>query len=53
MKERFIKTAQIDGSHPGNAAVPGIGYYSDMTAPIALSLDGFTSQNYIVLAGEY
>ena len=53
MKERFSPTAQINGSHPVNAAVLGIGYYSDMIAPIAQSFDGFTRQNYIVLAGEY
>ena len=53
VKERFSPTAQINGSHPVNAAVPGIGYYSDMIAPTAQSFDGFTRQNYIVLAGEY
>ena len=53
MKERFSPTAQINGSHPVNEAKPGIGYYSDITAPIARSIDGFTRQNYIFLAGEY
>ena len=53
VKERLSPTAQINGSHPVNAAVPGVGYYSDMIAPIAQSFDGFTCQNYIVLAGEY
>ena len=53
VKERFSPTAQINRSHPVNEAKPAIGYYSDITVPIAQSIDGFTRQNYIFLAGEY
>ena len=53
VKERFSPTAQIHVSHPVNEAQPGIKYYSDIIAPIAQSLDEFTRQIYIVLAGEY
>jgi hypothetical protein len=53
VNENFSEVAEINGSHPINEAEPGIGYYSDIIAPIAQSLDGFTRQNYIVLAGEY
>ena len=49
----FHATAKINASHPINAAAQGVGYYSDIILPIAQSLDGFTRQNYIVLAGEY
>ena len=53
VNENFSEVAEINGSHPINEAEPGIGYYSDIIAPIEQSLDGFTRQNYIVLAGEY
>ena len=53
MNENFSEVAEINGSHPINEAESGVGYYSDIIAPIAQSLDGFTRQNYIVLAGEY
>ena len=46
-------TNLLNGRHPSNEAKPGIRYYSDIIAPIAESIDGFTRQNYIVLAGEY
>jgi predicted ester cyclase len=53
VSENFSEVAEINGSHPINEAESGVGYYSDIIAPIAQSLDGFTRQNYIVLAGEY
>ena len=53
VNKHFCVDAEINGSHPINEAESGVGYYSDIIAPIAQSLDGFTRQNYIVLAGEY
>ena len=53
VSENFSAVAEINGSHPINEAESGAGYYSDIIAPIAQSLDGFTRQNYIILAGEY
>jgi hypothetical protein len=53
VNKHFCGTAEINGSHPINEAESGVGYYSDIIVPIAQSLDGFTRQNYIVLAGEY
>ena len=45
VNKNFSAVAEINGSHPINEAEPGVGYYADIIAPIAQSLDGFTRQN--------
>ena len=49
----FISGAKVNASHPINIAQDGIGYYSDIIAPIMAAFEGCTRQNYIVVGGEY
>jgi predicted ester cyclase len=49
----FHGAAKVNASHPINEAEDGVGYYTDVIAPIMVSFEGFTRQNYIVLGGEY
>ncbi|MCI2401128.1 ester cyclase [Aliiroseovarius subalbicans] len=49
----FHTEAKINASHPINAAQDGVGYYSDVVAPITTAFQGCTRQNYVVIGGEY
>ena len=53
VSDLFHETAKVNASHPINEAQDGVGYYSDVIAPIMASFEGCTRQNYIVLGGEY
>ena len=49
----FNTKAQINASHPINAASTGSGYFRDIIYPIYEAFKGTTRHNYIVLGGEY
>ncbi|MDC0345761.1 ester cyclase [Planktomarina sp.] len=51
--DNFHDAAKVNASHPINEARDGLGYYSDVIAPIMASFEGLTRQNYIALGGEY
>lgn len=53
VSEHFSDYAKVGASHPINEARDGVGYYSDVIAPIYEAFAGCTRQNYVMIGGEY
>jgi len=49
----FDAGAKVAVSHPVNEARGGVGYFTDIIAPIMAAFDGCTRRNEILLGGEY
>lgn len=51
--QHFDTGAKVNASHPINEASDGVGYFSDIIAPIMDAFEGCTRQNCMLLGGAY